>query len=101
MTTNYVRVFLHNGNIYLNPRHILESQVEQYIKDWKESIFQEAKRIAADHFIYATKTYADNVLDRLDLYQVALDDEDFTRRTDALLATGDHMILAWHKGTAY
>ena len=96
-----IKAYIHDGSIYMEPHFLTESEIKGYMAGWKEAVFPEAKRIAADHFIYATQTYEDDKLVRIDLYQVPLDDQEFNKRTANLLKQEDAIIKAWHKGTAY
>lgn len=102
MGTGFVKAFVHDGSIYLNTHYIQLSAVEAYIREWKEGLFERAKEIGADHFIYMTKSYAkDGSFERLDLYSVPLTDQQFNERVGNLLMEKDAYVGAWHKGTNY
>ena len=102
MGTGFVKAFVHDGSMYLNTHWVRNSEVESYIREWKEGHFEKAQEIGADHFIYMTKSYDENgVFDQLDLYCVPLTDQQFNERVNNLLAIKDAYIGAWHKGTNY
>lgn len=96
-----IKAYIHDGSIYMEPHFLAESEIKEYMAGWQKAVFPEAKRIGADHFIYATQTYWRDELVRIDLYQVPLDDREFNKRVSNLLEKEDAIIKAWHKGTAY
>lgn len=102
-----IKVWIHDGRIYQTPRYVLENQVDDYIKAWKNELFEEAKRFNMDHYVYCTKTYnVENELIEIDLYQQCLTDEQFRNRTDEVskdaAEQGNFVYFGvWHKGTAY
>lgn len=103
-----IKLFVHNGQIYLEPHYILSDQVEKWIKEWRESCFEKAKEINADHFIYATKTYnaVHDYLKQVDLYAIPLSNDEFEKRIKlndekAMKQCENIWYGVWHKGTAY
>lgn len=102
-----VKCYIHAERLIQYPLYMFDSDVEKYIKDWKERVFRHAQEQDADHFIYATKLYdMNNVLLEIDLYAQPLSEDAFCLRTDAVCqneaAKGRSVwIGAWHKGTNY
>lgn len=103
-----IPIYVHDGSVYLEPRYVLKNEVEKEIQAWKDAIFEKAKEVNADHFIYATKTYnaIHDYLKRVDLYYVPLKDEEFHKRIDnsntkAIKECEFVWYGVWHKGTAY
>lgn len=102
-----IKAWVHDGSLYMWPHYLWDVDVEKYIADWRESVFQQAKEKNADHFIYATKTYdEDGNLIEIDLYAEALDDDEFYKRTDAEYKSKREKnqfvsFEVFHKGTAY
>lgn len=102
-----VKLWIHDGRLYQTPYYVWNSEVEQVIKEWKESVFPIAKEKNLAHFVYATKTYGDdNQLLEVDLYAVPLDDIEFSKRTEEMYLNkkkNGHLIWfgVWHKGTSY
>ena len=103
-----IPIYVHDGSLYLEPRYVLRTDVDKEIQAWKDVIFEKAKGINADHFIYATKTYnaVHDYLKKVDLYAVALSDDEFQKRINnsnaiAMKQCESIWFGVWHKGTNY
>ena len=97
-----IEVWFHDDIFFLYPDRIYAKDVETCIAGWREVLWEDCKKANADHYIYAVRTLADDdTTEQLDIYMQPLDDDEFRKRTDALLATTPAIIYAWHKGTAY
>lgn len=97
-----IKVWINDVSLFQYPHHILKTDIEKYISEWRQVLFQKCKEANADYFIYAVKTINDNGdVDELNIYMTPLNDEEFYKRTEALQKQKDVVIYAWHKGTAY
>lgn len=103
-----IPIYIHDGSFYLIPKYVLKNDVEKEIQAWKSGLLEKAKEINADHFIYATKTYnaVHDYLKRVDLYTVALSDDEFQKRinnsnTIAMIQCESVWYGVWHKGSSY
>lgn len=102
-----VTVFIHDGSLYQERHHIWDIDVDTYIAEWGEVLFQKAKKANMDHYIYCTKIYdKNNNLFELNIYMQPLDNVEFYKRTnlvyEAEMARGNSVWFGvWHKGTNY
>lgn len=104
---SYVKLWIHGGNIYMEPHWISEEDVIPGIKEWGESVLPYAKEKDKRHCIYATReTNPDGHTVEVNYYHISLDDEEFFKRTDAVVNDvrkrgNDIIVYAFHKGTSY
>ena len=97
-----IKVWINDDRIYQTPHWIYDINVESYIKEWKDILFPECKKVNADHYIYCTKEYDDNdVLQEINIYMTPLDDETFHKRVAVAQKDKRMWVGAWHKGTSY
>ena len=103
-----IEVWYHDDSYYLTPKHVLEKDISKYIEAWKnDELFEYAKELNADHFIYMTNTYNQyGELIMVDFYSIGLDDAEFRKRVDENNAEaskhGNGVYYGvWHKGTNY
>lgn len=104
-----IKVWIHDDCIYQEPHYIMidkYSDIQKYITEWKEVLYPVAKEKNADHFLYATIISKDSIVQEINIYDVALDDEEFYKRTDNVYLyekeKGNSVsFYAWHKGTSY
>lgn len=102
-----VKLWIHDGRLYMTPHWITEKGIPDGIKYWGDSVKEFAKEKNKKHCVYATKE-VDKTGHTVEVnyYAVCLDDDDFFKRTDAVYedakSRGNNiMIYAFHKGTNY
>ena len=98
-----IKVWINDDSIYQYPHYIKANELQQYISEWQQALFQKCKEANADHHVYAVATIdnKESKVVELDIYMLPLNNEEFRKRTDALLKEKPAIIYAWHKGTAY
>lgn len=102
-----IKLWIHDGRTYMEPHWTTEQNVIPGIREWGESVLPYAKEKDKQHCIYATReTNPDGHTVEVNYYCVCLDDEDFFKRTDAVVNEAhekgnDIIVYAFHKGTTY
>lgn len=102
-----VKVWIHDGQLYQVPHEIRETQVKEYIKSWRETLYPIAKKENQDHYIYSSTVYNDqDRITEVNIYMKPCSDDVFhtiiAANDKALASEGLYSIYgAFHKGTSY